>query len=262
MNTHLDYEALADLAEGLLDDARAASAGEHLAVCAVCRERGAELAEVSRILAEAPQPTMPAELAARIDAALAAEGMASGLPEELHHAIGRPRRARRFQLLSAAAAAVVVLGGGATVAKVMSESSVSADKGQSVATEPSQIGSPQKPEQQKIPGDNTAPTYRVVSTGTDYRDPTLPTQIAALVKRNAIGTYAAAPASGPDLPGCVSAASGGRTPVLVDVGGHYKGSPVTVVVIKGTTPGRYDAILAGPGCNLAHPNVLTHTASN
>jgi hypothetical protein len=63
---HLDHRALADLAEGLLDDDHAASANAHLDDCAECRERSAEVADVSRILADIPVPPMPADLAARI----------------------------------------------------------------------------------------------------------------------------------------------------------------------------------------------------
>jgi hypothetical protein len=148
----------------------------------------------------------------------------------------------------------------------MSESSVTPDKGQSVATEPTQVGSPAKPNQQQVPGDAApapGPAYRVVSTGTEYRDSTLPTQIAAMVKRNPMAALTA-PAAGANVSACVSAASGGRTPVVVDVGGHYKGSPVTVVVVKAATPGQYDAILAGPGCTTGHPNILnqSHAAAN
>jgi anti-sigma factor RsiW len=80
---HLDHEALADFAEGILDDATATTAEEHLADCADCRKRAAEVAEVSRVLAEAPTPPMPAHLVDRLDAAIAAEA-ASHVPAHRH----------------------------------------------------------------------------------------------------------------------------------------------------------------------------------
>lgn len=248
---HLDYEALAELAEGLLDGEQAASAGEHLAGCPECREREAELSEVSRILAEAPVPPMPAELAARIDAALAAERTAPAISGELHAA-----RLRRFRVLSAAAAAVVVLGGGATVAKIMSQSSVTADKGQSL-----EVTSPSHPVPNNSPQiaqgrrpDAEGAHYPVVSTGTDYRTATLTAQVNAALKQTS------GPARVSDTAGqaaCVAAASPGRTPLLVDVGARYKGARATVIVLSSATPGSLDVVIAGPGCTTGHPNVLT-----
>src|SRR5205085_9575222 len=95
LNPHLDLDTLADLAEGLLDEDQAASAGEHLESCPQCRDLSAELADVSRILAEAPMPPLPAELAERLDAAIAAE-VAANPPGEHHHMV-IPLRRRRFQ---------------------------------------------------------------------------------------------------------------------------------------------------------------------
>lgn len=111
---HLDYDVLADLAEGLLEDDEAASVNAHLDTCADCRELSADLADVSRILAEAPVPSMPAELAERIDTAIAAESMHTATVVSLEQRRGR----RHWRILSAAAAAVIVVGGGATVGKI------------------------------------------------------------------------------------------------------------------------------------------------
>ncbi|MDX6433579.1 MAG: hypothetical protein QOE54_5945, partial [Streptosporangiaceae bacterium] len=56
---HLDYETLADLAEGLLDDEQAASANDHLVDCDECQSRSADLADESQLLADAPVPPLP-----------------------------------------------------------------------------------------------------------------------------------------------------------------------------------------------------------
>ncbi|GGL01449.1 hypothetical protein Sme01_41640 [Sphaerisporangium melleum] len=75
-DTHYDLEILAELAEGLLDDATAARVREHLAVCDPCGESLADLASVREMLAGVPVPAMPMGVALRIDKALAAEAEA------------------------------------------------------------------------------------------------------------------------------------------------------------------------------------------
>jgi len=72
-DTHYDLEVLAELAEGLLDEATADQVREHLAVCDSCGENLADLAAVRELLASVPVPAMPLGVAKRIDQALAAE---------------------------------------------------------------------------------------------------------------------------------------------------------------------------------------------
>ncbi|GAA1023615.1 hypothetical protein Aple_077270 [Acrocarpospora pleiomorpha] len=72
-DTHYDLEILAELAEGLLDDATAHRVRQHLAVCDPCGESLADLATVREMLATVPVPAMPLGVAMRIDRALAAE---------------------------------------------------------------------------------------------------------------------------------------------------------------------------------------------
>jgi hypothetical protein len=72
-DTHYDLDTLADLAEGLLDAAKARQVREHLAVCDPCGELLADLAAVREVLAATPTPAMPMGVALRIDKALAAE---------------------------------------------------------------------------------------------------------------------------------------------------------------------------------------------
>lgn len=73
MSVHIAPDELADAAAGLLDPARADQVATHLAGCAACRDTDAGLLRVSQRLAAAPTPTMPSEVAARLDAVLAAE---------------------------------------------------------------------------------------------------------------------------------------------------------------------------------------------
>ncbi|MCP2313163.1 anti-sigma factor family protein [Kitasatospora paracochleata] len=73
---HPDIDVLADLTEDLLPAERAAEVRAHLADCPDCAETHAALAEVSRLLGDTEPPAMPEDIAARIDAALAAESAA------------------------------------------------------------------------------------------------------------------------------------------------------------------------------------------
>jgi hypothetical protein len=70
---HLDAQQLAAFREGLLPARKAAKIAAHLSSCPRCAEVDAQLAAVTTILARTPAPPMPASLAARLDAALAAE---------------------------------------------------------------------------------------------------------------------------------------------------------------------------------------------
>jgi hypothetical protein len=70
---HVDEQTLAACREGLLPARKAARVSAHLSTCQRCAEIDAQLAAVTTILARTPAPPMPASLAARLDAALAAE---------------------------------------------------------------------------------------------------------------------------------------------------------------------------------------------
>lgn len=72
-DTHYDLETLAELAEGLLDDATAQRVRDHLVICDPCGEALADLAGVREVLAAMPVPAMPLGVAMRVDQALAAE---------------------------------------------------------------------------------------------------------------------------------------------------------------------------------------------
>ncbi|MFJ5119512.1 hypothetical protein [Kitasatospora sp. NPDC088548] len=70
---HPDPDELADLAEGLVESAATAGAlRRHLDGCAECRETADALAEVQALLGAVEPPPMPADLAGRLDSALAA----------------------------------------------------------------------------------------------------------------------------------------------------------------------------------------------
>ncbi|WP_062430534.1 hypothetical protein [Herbidospora daliensis] len=78
-DTHYDLEILAELAEGLLDDATALEVRSHLAICDACGESLAGLAAVRELLSAVPVTAMPLGVAMRIDRALESEAERGGL---------------------------------------------------------------------------------------------------------------------------------------------------------------------------------------
>ncbi|MFJ9693025.1 anti-sigma factor family protein [Kitasatospora sp. NPDC101183] len=77
-DAHPGVDDLADLAEGLVEPDEAAEAlWRHLDGCDECRETVEALAEVRDLLGAVEAPPMPADVAARLDAALAAEAAAT-----------------------------------------------------------------------------------------------------------------------------------------------------------------------------------------
>ncbi|MFI6848691.1 hypothetical protein OG535_19785 [Kitasatospora sp. NBC_00085] len=88
---HPSVDELADLAEGLVESAdEAAALRSHLAGCADCRETAEALTQVQALLGSAEPPAMPSDVAARLDAALAAAAAEHDAPAE---GPGTPRKA-------------------------------------------------------------------------------------------------------------------------------------------------------------------------
>ncbi|MFJ9540085.1 anti-sigma factor family protein [Streptomyces sp. NPDC101225] len=74
MAGHPDVTEISDLTEGLLEPSRTADIRQHLDACELCADVYASLEEIRGLLGSLPGPAhMPAEVAERIDAALAAE---------------------------------------------------------------------------------------------------------------------------------------------------------------------------------------------
>ncbi|TXS55984.1 hypothetical protein [Streptomyces sp. t39] len=77
-NRHPDVSEISDLTEGLLPPSRAAELRRHLDDCVLCAEVHASLEQIRGLLGTLPGPSrMPADVAGRIDAALAAEALLS-----------------------------------------------------------------------------------------------------------------------------------------------------------------------------------------
>ncbi|MFJ6611486.1 hypothetical protein ACIQPT_14550 [Streptomyces sp. NPDC091289] len=73
---HPEVTEISDLTEGLLPPSRAAEVRQHVAGCDLCSEVQGSLEEIRGLLGTMPAPEpMPEDIAARIDAALAAEAL-------------------------------------------------------------------------------------------------------------------------------------------------------------------------------------------
>jgi hypothetical protein len=73
---HPDVSEISDLTEGILPASRTAEVRRHLDDCGLCSDVQASLGEIRSLLGTLPgPPRMPAEIASRIDAALAAEAL-------------------------------------------------------------------------------------------------------------------------------------------------------------------------------------------
>ncbi|MGW7464925.1 hypothetical protein ACWGJT_09475 [Streptomyces xantholiticus] len=73
---HPDVSEISDLTEGLLPASRTSELRRHLEDCALCSDVQTSLEEIRGLLGTLPgPPRMPAEIAGRIDAALAAEAL-------------------------------------------------------------------------------------------------------------------------------------------------------------------------------------------
>ena len=123
---HLDLDRLAEHDEGLLPDAEATTAESHLQGCLACRERLASLRATRALLGSLPDEPMPAEVATRIDEALAgAVGTATVVP------MLSQRRSRWFNRPSgaglAAAAVMAALVGAVVVGASVKDDSPQRD---------------------------------------------------------------------------------------------------------------------------------------
>ncbi len=80
---HPDVSEISDLTEGLLSPSRSAAVRRHVDSCPLCADVRTSLEEIRSLLGTLPgPPRMPAEIAGRIDAALAAEALLNATTPE------------------------------------------------------------------------------------------------------------------------------------------------------------------------------------
>lgn len=231
---------------------------------------------VHDLLAGLPEPTMPPEVAARIDAALAAEAgtvdprgtlataAATVTPITAGRRAGPGARLRGHRLMSAAAVvAVLALGSAVVVGALSGRSSTSSDASGATAALAS-----------RAPGAAGAETTRLTASGRGYTKANLGPEVLALVAGtaptpaapdSAVSTLAA-PAKTlvedrPRLAACLAKVEeGGPTtaPVAVDAG-SFEGQPALVVVLVGSSTS-YDVFVVSPACSSADASLLYYAS--
>lgn len=97
---HPDVAEIADLTEGLLSPSRTEDVRRHLDDCPLCADVRVSLEEIRGLLGTLPgPPRMPADIAGRIDAALAAEALldstASGAATDVSRETSQPTPTRK-----------------------------------------------------------------------------------------------------------------------------------------------------------------------
>ncbi|GAA4857957.1 zf-HC2 domain-containing protein [Kitasatospora terrestris] len=275
---HPDLDLIADLAEGLLPAASADELRAHLAGCPECADTSAALAEVSELLGGVEAPSLPDTVAARIDAALAAESAARSAvtpgaprlpaPAGPHGApggaqgappprparppaatgpgrTGRPRRRRTAALLlgtATALAGVLTLGGLLLARQDTTAGTAASDTG---AHEPAVAGRP------SAGGNGDGATKGLP----EYRADNLPDRVRELLAAHGssprLGTESSGSGAGTvTAPGCVTAATGHPTDTpLATASGRYAGQTVTVLLFPAADRAdRLDVYLVTPDC--------------
>lgn len=265
---HLELDQLADLDEDLLTPADTTAAEEHLAGCGECRRRRADLRTTRALLSTLPADPMPAAVATRIDAALAALPSATIVP-----LAGRRRsrwRAHPTMAGLGAAATVAALVGALVVARAESHHS-SSDGGGTAASGATSRQAP-------------LPLPAALATGTKYTAHNLGTTVPGLLHpqqallapaspgpQTAAGTAKSSASAVPAaltrlfgstaaLDACVrSVETGGALvkPLAIDFA-TYEGAPSLLIVLPGLDTGTIDAWFVGPGCDATNENLVTY----
>jgi hypothetical protein len=276
-STHLEPEVLAEFRAGLMTGRRSTALAAHLAECDRCAALDADLAGVSALLAAVPPPTLPADLADRLDMVLAAEVAERNKNYSERAVVSRPRARRRagwlagwigagnrrFRLVAVrvlAPAAVLLAGLGFALSQIGgSPATIAASAPAPVPSAHPAEGSATSQNPHSLPraGAEENGTLRVGASGTNYLPGTLSRQVQAALHGSSQAP-AATPAVTQQLRGCVLRITGGTAPVLMQ-SAHYQGQPAYVIVASRASG---DLVLvvapgwAAPGCSAASKDVL------
>ena len=276
MTGHPESGVLAEYQAGLVTGRRRASIASHLATCDRCAGLSDQLGEIPALLAAAPHPAMPADVARRLDLVLAAEAAqrhssertADDSPE--HRAtIPGPRRRWDFRLVTQrilvpAAAVVALAAGGFGLSHVIgSSASSSVAAGSEAAPAPSarpangtaaarsEAGRPGA-----VPAFETPARFQVVNSATNYLPATLRQQLETELQRHTQAAAAPQVLVSGSLKGCVLRVTHGTRPgtlVLVERA-HFQGQPAIVIVaVSGHDRAAW---VAASGCSASTDHVL------
>jgi hypothetical protein len=272
--THLESGVLAEFRAGLVTGRRRASIASHLEACDRCAGLSDQLGEIPVLLAAAPAPAMPDDVARRLDLVLAAEAAKRNSSERTvddspAHPPASPGPRRRWdfrlvtqRILVPAAAVVVLAAGGFGLSRVVgsspSSSTAAGSEAAPAASAPPANGTagPRSGATRGSPAIEAPLNFPVVNSGTKYLRATLRQQLETELRRHterALGPQVLASGS---VKGCVQRVTQGTVPgtlALVERA-HFQGQPAIVIV---AVSGDHDAAwVTAPGCSASSDHVL------
>ncbi|MFD7507812.1 anti-sigma factor family protein [Streptomyces sp. NPDC059853] len=260
---HPEPADIAALDEDLHPPAEARRLREHLAGCPECAQIQQELHLLRQELTQLPAPEMPPDVAARIDAALAAEAAATPAPVSRFRALVSRETGRRSRLALAAVGTVVAVGLGTLLVQNLQPGSDASTA--DLATEADtaeESGDPLENQVRELLAEADVPQYAEilesadtgsVSGESDQRpdNPTPETTEAA--EPDPGEEYGAVSAP---LPSCVESAIGRTEVPLVAEAERYQGTDAYLVVLPHSAdPLRVDAYVVDADCVSASPSV-------
>ncbi|MFC5801199.1 anti-sigma factor family protein [Streptomyces formicae] len=295
---HPDVSEISDLTEGLLSPTRQAAVRAHLEECPLCAEVRASLEEIRGLLGTLPgPPRMPADIAGRLDAALAAEALLNATaphdePEHvsretspaepagsghLDRPAGRPRaatgpgrgnatRRRRRTALLGAAFGVAALG-----VSVVLLQSANTDGGDAMKAE-SGVSAADTSADFSEEGLQARVHTLLAADATAKGDPPDAMKSEPRVETGSSADTKEGPASPmrtatAPVPPCVQKGTGRSDPALAAEPGTYKGTTAYLVVLPHPTDGtRVQAYVVDAACIDSAPSskgklLLTHAYS-
>jgi hypothetical protein len=272
--THPESGVLAEFRAGLVTGRRRASVASHLAACDHCAGLSDQLGEIPALLAAAPPPAMPGDVARRLDLVLAAEAAKRDSSERTvddspAHPPASPGPRRRWdfrlvtqRILLPAAAVVVLAAGGFGLSRVTgSSSSSSAVSGSAATPAPSArpangTAAARSGATRGSPAIEAPINFPVVNSGTYYLRATLRQQLETELRRHTESAAGPQVLASGSLKGCVLRVIQGTVPgtlVLVERA-HFQGQPAIVIV---AASGLRDAAwVTASGCSASSDHVL------
>ena len=272
--THPESGVLAEFCAGLVTGRRQASIASHLEACDRCAGLSDQLGEIPVLLAAAPSPAMPDDVARRLDLVLAAEAAKRDSSERTvddspAHRPASPGPRRRWDLrlvtqriLLPAAAVVVLAAGGFGLSRVTgSSSSSSATSGSAAApataARPASGTAAARSEATRGSPAIKAPlNFPVVNSGIDYLRATLAQQLETELQRHT------KPGAGPQvvvsgsLKGCVLRVTQGTRPGTVALVDRARFQSQPAIVIVAVSGDHYAAWVTALGCSASSDHVL------
>ncbi len=256
---HLDAETIAEYQAGALafwHVVRRRHIAAHLAQCPDCSSQARRLTQVSVVLAAAPVPAMPADVAERLTAALSAESSPGAIT-------AKPGRSRRLLAASGgrgprlvpamtAMVALVVLGvGGYALSQTTSPGASSGHAASNAVSASKSSAANGRFAPDHVGAGSTVAggvqlSYRVVATGTDYLPQTLRAQVIREMKASVL-SVASPPAA---LAACVARIGAGSVATFIDLA-QYQGRKAWIVASAER------AWVTGTLCSASRPDLLT-----